>query len=76
MADIKNAPAIDAWKLYCEAFRRLWPKAEKVSDVVSPAALQEMVDKMLETGGVIYQAMLRTQRSETKVSERKDEACS
>jgi hypothetical protein len=44
----RSAPTdkVDAWKLYCEAFRALWPNAEKVSDAVSPAALQEMVDRL------------------------------
>lgn len=36
----------DAWKLYCEAFRALWSKADDVSSYVSPAALQEMVDRL------------------------------
>jgi hypothetical protein len=37
----------DAWKLYCEAFTVLWPNATRVSDMVSPAALQEMVDRLV-----------------------------
>lgn len=37
----------DAWKLYCEAFRALWPRADDVSNTVSPAALQEMVDRII-----------------------------
>lgn len=39
----------DAWKLYCEAFRVLFPSpsVKPDGDIVSPAALQEMVDRLL-----------------------------
>jgi hypothetical protein len=36
----------DAWNLYCDAFRALFPRG-KVDDAVSPAALQEMVDRLV-----------------------------
>lgn len=37
----------DAWKLYCEAYRALFPHHEHVSETASPAALQEMVDRLV-----------------------------
>lgn len=58
--DDKRGVKVDAWKLYCEAFRSLFPSPSiEPVDIVSPAALQEMVDGMLATGGVLYQAMLK-----------------
>lgn len=69
----KRGVKVDAWKLYSEAYSDLFPNARH--GVLSPAALQEMVDRMLATGGVIYQALASAASHERRSERDYCEAC-